>query len=349
MRQGVGARQIWEMPGKKSLDDAAGDYGDALEKMLHGEPEPAVAKTFLVTLAVLLHWPWFVVLEPLVTRGLQRLNNKRGKDAVLEIAKEVETEEGYRRIAVEVGKYVGPSIEVLLNEHRAMGGVEVGTILDMQESSADETVRRLAILLHRMEERLAEPTGLADARKPLVAAPFLRGGTMSMKGATRPEQRLFEVRAIPYNVTPRLHFDLTNMSRLDVRLVDVFVEVVEYREIDIQDLWMWTGMMRPVRKYTCVVEPREGRYRCQPLEAHPDEYLVLAAGELELFVVDLVLERTEALYTIAIVAECSTGGQVFSQRLEPNVEFGTYDPEQREPVKDERSSTVPLHTYPSRT
>ncbi len=75
-----------------------------LEKVASGHPEAALAKVFVVSLAIASGAPWLLAAEPLVRGVLERLNNKVGKDAVAAIAAEVKTEEGLRRCLAEVTK-----------------------------------------------------------------------------------------------------------------------------------------------------------------------------------------------------------------------------------------------------
>src|SRR5258706_11973573 len=63
---------------KKSLDDAAKDFSDALEKLVEGKPEGAIAKVFITFLAVISGSPWFILAEPLVQRAFERISCHNG-------------------------------------------------------------------------------------------------------------------------------------------------------------------------------------------------------------------------------------------------------------------------------
>lgn len=127
---------------EKSLDDAAADLADAIEKIAADEPETGVAKIVVALLAAASGSPWLLLVEPLLARVLARLNNKHGKDAVLAIALEVETEEGYRRIAREVGTKLDPVLRELSAQLGAAGLGAVSQLLELATDALAMTTRR---------------------------------------------------------------------------------------------------------------------------------------------------------------------------------------------------------------
>ncbi len=121
--------------------------------------------------------------------------------------------------------------------------------------------------------------------------------------------------------------ELTNMSKLDVRPLAVYVDVLECIEVDIEEIWRWLGMMRPIRKYGVTLEPRPGRYLSSPLDHAEDSYLVLPSGDLELFsIVHPGASRARNLFRVRVAVECSSGGETFVQEFDRTVQFGVFDP-----------------------
>jgi len=332
------------MPNEKTkVDEAATAVLETLEKVADGKPEGALAKILIVALAWTAGTPWLTAAEPILLRLLERLNNKAGKDAVAEIAKEVETEEGLRRIAGEVLRtQVQPVLMQLFAQQTARHGIDIGSVAEIVQGSIEDAVARLGILLHRLEERSAR---LAQSREPLVLHRVLTGPTTSMRAVTQVEQRTFEeVRAARYDATNlRLMLELTNMSKVDVRPLALYLDVVEYFDIDVVDVWAFLGLMRPVRKYGVTLEARTGRFTCSPLDgANESEYLVLPPGDMEVFSVVITVPPKEGLYVVRPAVQCSSGGETFVQEFERTASFGTYDPERwPTPVRDERAHGGP--------
>jgi hypothetical protein len=332
---------------KKSADQAATAIHDALEKRLLGQPEAAIAKVFVMTLAVASNCPWFLAAEPVVQRVLEKINNKAGKDAVAEIAAEVATEEGYRNIASEVARngqheHVLSAVADLFAQQHARGAIGLGQVLELNQSSLEEAVARIALLMSRMEDRLTNPTGVLDPRRPLSATIVLTGPTIAMHATSRLDGTDFPaVRAVTHKRGQVLMLELTNLSKFDVRPTALHVSVVECVDIDIPDLWYFYGMMRSVRKYDVRLQPQVGRYRCTPLEQPEDSYLVLSPGELEVLSVTVTVPDAERLYRVQMSVECSSRGETFVQEFGRVVQFGVYDPEQRVPVRDERGMRGP--------
>src|ERR1017187_3589100 len=164
---------------KTGLDEAATAVLETLEKVADGKPEGALAKILIVALALAAGTPWLAAAEPVLLRLLERLNNKAGKDAVAAIAKEVETEEGFRRIASQVmmNNEVQPVLVQLFAQQAARSGIEIGNVVETVQGSIEDAVARLGLLLHRLEERSGR---LTQSREPLVMHRVLTGPTTSM-------------------------------------------------------------------------------------------------------------------------------------------------------------------------
>ncbi|MGO8995312.1 MAG: hypothetical protein ACLQVI_18505, partial [Polyangiaceae bacterium] len=178
---------------KKSVEQAAGAIHDALEKRLLGQPEGAMAKVVVMAAAVASGSPWFLAAEPVLQRLLEIINNKAGKDAVAEIAGEVNAEEGFRKIALEVHQYVMPTIIDLFAQQHARGAIGLGQVVELTQSSIEDGIARVGIMLRRMEDRQASSTGLSDPHKPLRATVVLTGPTVAMHAVGREDQRDFAV------------------------------------------------------------------------------------------------------------------------------------------------------------
>lgn len=307
---------------KIDLDKAGAAAFEVLTKMTEGKPEGTVAKLLVLALASATANPWLLGAEPLLQRLLERLNNKAGKDAVAEIAKEVEKDEDIRRIASEVPDLLQPFFALLYRAQQSRGALGVDAVPYLDGSIADAQAS-IGIMLHRMEERLA--SGGISAERPLYDRLILTGPTQSMRATARGDGREFEVRAARYGSTPRLMLELTNMSRTDVRVLQVLVDVIECIEIDIEDVWSWYGMMKPVRKYSVQLKAEAGRYPCIAAENAQDEYLVMSSGELEVFAITLIPPPTEVLYRLRATVELSSGERTFVQEFSRVVQFGTYD------------------------
>jgi hypothetical protein len=327
---------------KTTVDEAATAVLETLEKVAAGKSEAALAKILIVSLALAAGTPWLVAAEPLLLRLLERLNNKAGKDAVAEIAKEVETEEGFNRIASQVMTgQVEPVLHQLFAQQTARSGIQIGTFVETVQGSVEDAVARIGILLHRLEERNGR---LTHSREPLVMHRVLTGPTTSMRCASRIDQRRFEeVRAARYDAQNlRLMLELTNMSKVDVRPLALNLDVVNYFDIDVEDVWCFLGLMRPIRKYGVTLEARTGRFPCVSLDDASDgEYLVIPPGGLEVFSILITVPPREGLYVVRPALQCSSGGETFVQEFEGTATFGVYDPEQHTPVQDERRRAGP--------
>jgi hypothetical protein len=280
----------------------------------------------LIVLAFATHNPLILRAQPLLERLLQRMNNKAGKDAVAALAMEVEKDEEIRRIAFEVREQLLPFLSEIYRLQQARGaiGVDAGTTMLNADVSVADALASVGVMLHRMEERLVNPEG-CDPDRPLHDRLVLTGPTQTMRARAKSDGQQFEVRAARYGSTPRLILELTNMSKTDVRPLALYVDVIECLDIDIEDVWSWYGMMRPMRKYSAPLEAKNGRYRCVAAEANNGEYLVLTPGELEVFSITLAPPQTQALYRLRVAVELSTGGQTFVQEFERVVQFGAFD------------------------
>src|SRR5947199_9928703 len=115
---------------KKSLDDAAKDFADAVEKIASGEAETGLAKMVAALLAFSCGSPWLLLVEPFLARAVAHLNNRHGKDAVSAIAREVQTDEDHRRIAREVGTRLDPVLRELAAQLSAAGLAAVSKLVE---------------------------------------------------------------------------------------------------------------------------------------------------------------------------------------------------------------------------
>ena len=169
---------------------------------------------------------------------------------------------------------------------------------------------------------------LQDGGPLVVGRLFANGSTLTMSAVARSDGRRIKVDANPIGKRVDLIFDLTNVGTHDVRIVEFHVEVVEYADVEVKNVVWWSGALLTQRTYRCRLGPAPGRYRCDPIERAPGEYIRLSRGELEEFVVEVSAEPRESSYRVRLIVEYSSGGAVATLVLDRTVEFGFFDPQQ---------------------
>jgi hypothetical protein len=89
--------------------------------------------------------PWLVLAEPFLTRVLKWLSNAAGKEAVTAIAKEVEQEEGRRRLVASLGSQIEPMLRDLL----AKAGEQTAESLSVRPLRPNPLPSELLVAAHQ--------------------------------------------------------------------------------------------------------------------------------------------------------------------------------------------------------
>lgn len=104
-----------------------------------------------------------------------------------------------------------------------------------------------------------------------------------------------------------LIFDMTNPQQMEMRMQDIYVEVLDYHEVDILEVSP-TLSAGKTRKYFCNIKPNLGIYPCVQLSNEFD-YIKLSYGELEHFGIS-VNTITEGIYKLRVKMTFSVAGEV---------------------------------------
>jgi len=329
-------------PRAPSLDEAAKGVLETLEKAFFGQPESALAKALVVAAAVALGSPWLAAAEPILVRVFQFLNNGSGKKAVAEIAGEIKTEEGFRRTAAAVAEQIRPVLETLYAQQEERSGMAaalrsigqsprnpytddrwnaVARQLDRVQSDIADILPRLVVVMNRLLDE--EHT---DGFQPLAANIGLQGSGCRLNIEAIPDQGVpQQIVGFDYRSFKALRFDLTNMGHIDLRILDMWIEVIQFIPIDIaQIIEPGDGHAGETRKGHVVLCPSEGRYRCCLDGEDENTYLALSAGELEYFSIELQTPANEGVYRLRLAADCSVGGKTVAQQFASVFEFGVF-------------------------
>ena len=116
-------------------------------------------------------------------------------------------------------------------------------------------------------------------------------------------QQYYSVRACSLLYGGSLVFDITNPNEMDMRIIEIYVDVIRFIPIDIVGVWEGDkggGMM--FREYGCDIESDIRRYRCFQISEGFD-YIRLSPGEMESFRVYVVAEQ-EGSYQIRLSMKC---------------------------------------------
>jgi tetratricopeptide (TPR) repeat protein len=136
--------------------DAVKDFVEAVETALDDKSEAAVAKAVVATMAIALGSPWWLLVEPFLRRALEHLNNKAGRDAVLEVAKEIDADKERRKLVEALACRMDGLMRDLLAHAAAVQQYETA-------GAGDEIVARIAVMLSRTEDRLRSDLGRLSA------------------------------------------------------------------------------------------------------------------------------------------------------------------------------------------
>jgi len=121
-------------------------------------------------------------------------------------------------------------------------------------------------------------------------------------------------------------FDVTNPNTLDMRIVRFYVDVLKFIDVDIIGVWEGDrgGGMR-VRRFTCEIEPKVGRYECFSASDEFD-YVRLSSGEMEAFCINLSVVA-QGIYTVRLGMEYSIGGELRKIEVDNEIkQIGLFDP-----------------------
>lgn len=102
-----------------------------------------------------------------------------------------------------------------------------------------------------------------------------------------------------------LTFDVTNPNKSDIRIIDLYVEVLNYIPVEIIETNP-VASAGETRKYFCNIEPEFKKYTCKKLFKH--DYIKISYGELEHFGIN-VNTSTRGIYKIGMVLKYSFNGK----------------------------------------
>jgi hypothetical protein len=99
-----------------------------------------------------------------------------------------------------------------------------------------------------------------------------------------------------------INFDITNPNQSDMRIKDIYIEVLEYKSINYSENY---HIKSPgvTRKYFCDIQPEKKQYRCVNLNKDTD-YIKLACNELENFGININTVYP-GIYKIRVLVEYS--------------------------------------------
>jgi hypothetical protein len=147
-------------------------------------------------------------------------------------------------------------------------------------------------------------------------------------------QQYYSVRACSLLYGGSLVFDITNPNEMDMRIIEIYVDVIRFIPIDIVGVWEGDkggGMM--FREYGCDIESDIRRYRCFQISEGFD-YIRLSPGEMESFRVYVVAEQ-EGIYQMRLAIKYSIGGDMRIHENENALqEMGFFDPVFHTPSHD---------------
>jgi hypothetical protein len=187
-------------------------------------------------------------------------------------------------------------------------------------SDCEQAYRELQMYLDR--------GGKTDQRyqQPILGRIWTQPASFSMRAIdlTNPQRFFDGITACPLH-TVGLTFDVTNPNKLDMRLVRFFIDVTEFTDISI--IRVYTGDLGGgaiIRKFTCEIAPRVGRYACAQVSDGFD-YIRLSSGEMETSRVD-VTASMEGVYRLTLAIEYSIGGEVRTIAATDDIqEIGFFD------------------------
>lgn len=166
----------------------------------------------------------------------------------------------------------------------------------------------ISAILHRLEAVAWENQWPGS---PIFSRVSVQPAQWRMNAVAKDDtKRSFQnVRACPLDMEVSLEFDATNPSRLDMRIVCFYVDMIEFTEVDITDITHGAiGGELTVRKYVCEITPQIRRYKCTPFSGGFD-YIKLSSGEMESFRID-VRTTAEGIYCFKVGMEYSIGGEI---------------------------------------
>jgi hypothetical protein len=145
----------------------------------------------------------------------------------------------------------------------------------------------------------------------------------------------FYVSAEPIGIAPSeqdfiLNFDITNPNNMEMRIKDIYINVVDYCQIENVTIAPYAAAGH-TRQYFCNIEPEIRSYRCLKNNNSYD-YIKLSSKELENFGIH-VKSNTTGIYRLQISLDYSYGsniGRIISNVPEP---IGFFDPSTARPIR----------------
>jgi hypothetical protein len=109
-------------------------------------------------------------------------------------------------------------------------------------------------------------------------------------------------------------FDITNKESSDLRIVDIFVRTLSWRQLEQIVRYIPFAGLGDTRKFLCIIDKEARQYRASFDQSA--SYLRLKPGELE--TIDLMLNaRHEGKYSVQVELEYSVGGKTGTSVIGP--------------------------------
>lgn len=115
----------------------------------------------------------------------------------------------------------------------------------------------------------------------------------------------------PHSQDIVLNFDIINPNSLELRIVGLYIDVLEYRAVEVLATHP-VASAGETRKFFCNIKSRTGSYRCTLLSSNYD-FIKIARGELENFGINVNTVES-GVYKLALTIEYSIGGK--SEKVE---------------------------------
>jgi hypothetical protein len=189
-------------------------------------------------------------------------------------------------------------------------GISIGSIEAKQGNITVEQVQGNKIVVHRDDAKDNQPPLFSKIE---VGIP---NGYIMTAVDSRDASKTFHVYAQPTSKVegmPNEHsqdvvlsFDITNPNRLEMRIVKISVEVLDYQYVHILKTAP-VASLGETRKYFCNVKGRAASYECRQLSEGYD-FIKLSRGELEHFGVN-VNTKTAGIYELGVSVEYSLGAE----------------------------------------
>ncbi len=171
---------------------------------------------------------------------------------------------------------------------------------------------------------------IGGAHLLVSTTPRFIGSTFGIQFDTGQAPR--EAHAFPFGANPKIVFDLTNLGDFDIKLEGLQVDVTSFTTPPTTDFWVWTGLGRTVRRYSCNLQAQVGTYPCRS-ELSDNEYLVITPGELEFIRIELSVPPTEGAYELSVALSITAARDRLTRQLHFASALAVFDPAVRSPTR----------------